>query len=140
MEHSLHYQLRACHTNCQKAIITKLRQTGDLRPGEPKILEFLLEHEPCEQKTIAAGCGLDPASVTGILGRMESRGLVTRACRDGNRRSLYVYLTEKGRANAARIEEAFAALESAAFEGIPETEREAFMAVFCRIYENLNGK
>ena len=73
MEHSLHYQLRACHTNCQKAIITKLRQTGDLRPGEPKILEFLLEHEPCEQKTIAAGCGLDPASVTGILGRMESR-------------------------------------------------------------------
>ena len=59
---------------------------------------------------------------------------------NNSRRSLYVYLTEKGRANAARIEEAFAALESAAFEGIPETEREAFMAVFCRIYENLNGK
>lgn len=96
MEHSLHYQLRACHTNCQKAIITKLRQTGDLRPGEPKILEFLLEHEPCEQKTIAAGCGLDPASVTGILGRMESRGLVTRACRDGNRRSLFVTMTDYG--------------------------------------------
>lgn len=102
MEHSLHYQLRACHTNCQKAIITKLRQTGDLRPGEPKILEFLLEHEPCEQKTIAAGCGLDPASVTGILGRMESRGLVTRACRDGNRRSLFVTMTDYGRTLAGK--------------------------------------
>ena len=105
MEHSLHYQLRACHTNCQKAIITKLRQTGDLRPGEPKILEFLLEHEPCEQKTIAAGCGLDPASVTGILGRMESRGLVTRACRDGNRRSLFVTMTDYGRTLAREVEE-----------------------------------
>ena len=54
MEDSLHYRLRTCHTNCQKAIIHHIKQTTKLRPGEPKILEFLAEHEPCEQKKIAA--------------------------------------------------------------------------------------
>lgn len=72
MENSLHYKLRICHTNCQKSIVTDIKSKTDLRPGEPKILEFLAEHEPCEQKVIAAGCNLDSASVTGILGRMEN--------------------------------------------------------------------
>ena len=66
MENSLHYKLRICHTNCQKSIVTDIKHKTDLRPGEPKILEFLAEHEPCEQKVIAAGCNLYSASVTGI--------------------------------------------------------------------------
>ena len=57
MENSLHYKLRICHTNCQKSIVIDIKSKTDLRPGEPKILEFLAEHEPCEQKVIAAGSG-----------------------------------------------------------------------------------
>ncbi len=53
MENSLHYKLRICHTNCQKSIVIDIKSKTDLRPGEPKILEFLAEHEPCEQKVIA---------------------------------------------------------------------------------------
>lgn len=90
MENSIHYKLRECHTNCQKTIIGRIKENTDLRPGEPKILEFLLEHEPCEQKQIATGCSLDSASVTGILGRMEKRGLVKRENMNGNRRSMSV--------------------------------------------------
>ena len=78
MENSLHYKLRICHTSCQKSIVIDIKSKTDLRPGEPKILEFLAEHEPCEQKVIAAGCNLDSASVTGILGRMEKRELIKR--------------------------------------------------------------
>lgn len=107
MENSLHYYLRACHTNCQKAIISDIREHTELRPGEPKILEFLMEHEPCEQKEIAAGCSLDSASVTGILGRMETRGLIRREMKNGNRRSLYVSMTEHGSALAKEVEAAF---------------------------------
>ena len=62
MENSLHYKLRICHTNCQKSIVIDIKSKTDLRPGEPKILEFLAEHEPCEQKVIAAGC--NPVSYT----------------------------------------------------------------------------
>ena len=65
-------------------IVQDLKNETDLKPGEPKILEFLAEHEPCEQKAIAHGCDLDSASVTGILRRMEDRGLIHREMKDGN--------------------------------------------------------
>ena len=48
MKDSLHYRLRACHLSCQKRIVQDLKNETDLKPGEPKILEFLAEHEPCE--------------------------------------------------------------------------------------------
>lgn len=73
MKDSLHYRLRACHLSCQKMIVQDLKNETNLKPGEPKILEFLAEHEPFEQKAIAHGCDLDSASVTGILRRMEDR-------------------------------------------------------------------
>ena len=40
-------------------IVQDLKNETDLKPGEPKILEFLAEHEPCEQKAIAHGCDLE---------------------------------------------------------------------------------
>ena len=46
MKDSLHYRLRACHLSCQKMIVQDLKNETDLKPGEPKILEFLAEHEP----------------------------------------------------------------------------------------------
>lgn len=97
--------------NCQKAIVSDIKKKTGLRPGEPKILEFLSEHEPCEQKDIAAGCNLDSASVTGILGRMETRGLVMREMKNGNRRSLYVSMTEHGKEMMQDVEETFALVD-----------------------------
>lgn len=139
MNQSFHNLLFVSQSLFNKRLYAALQGTG-LSSGQPKVLEYLNRNDGSVQKDIAAGCQIEPATVTSLLPRMEAAGLIERRTENGNRRSLYVYLTEKGRANAARIEEAFAALESAAFKGIPETEREAFMAVFCRIYENLNGK
>ena len=124
MENSLHYKLRICHTNCQKSIVTDIKHKTDLRPGEPKILEFLAEHEPCEQKVIAAGCNLDSTSVTGILGRMEKRELIRRETKNGNRRSLYVSRTELGEKMTEVVEETFALVDSRAVEGLTKEEVE----------------
>lgn len=43
MKDSLHYRLRACHLSCQKMIVQDLKNETDLKPGEPKILEFLAD-------------------------------------------------------------------------------------------------
>ncbi len=137
MENSIHYKLRECHTNCQKTIIGRIKENTDLRPGEPKILEFLLEHEPCEQKQIAAGCSLDSASVTGILGRMEKRGLVKRENMNGNRRSLYVSMTDEGRRLSKVVEDTFLSVDSAAIKGMSEDEVSEFMRLLGIINNNL---
>ena len=83
MKNSLHYRLRASHTVCQKSIVSDLKSQTDLKPGEPKIIEFLAENQPCEQKEIAAGCDIDPASVTGLLRRMENHNLIERHIKNG---------------------------------------------------------
>ena len=111
MENSLHYKLRICHTNCQKVIVSHLKKITDLKPGEPKILEFLAEHEPCEQKQIALGCNLDPASVTGILGRMETR--------------------------VAKVEETFSFVDNHAIAGLSDAESEQFLELLDKINQNL---
>ena len=131
MENSLHYKLRICHTNCQKSIVTDIKSKTDLRPGEPKILEFLAEHEPCEQKVIAAGCNLDSASVTGILGRMEKRGLIKRETKNGNRRSLYVSRTEHV------VEETFTFVDKRAVEGLTKAEVKELERLLERVSQNL---
>ena len=139
MNQSFHNLLFVSQSLFNKRLYAALQGTG-LSSGQPKVLEDLSRNDGSVQKEIAAGCQIEPATVTSLLPRMEAAGLIERRSENGNRRSLYVYLTDKGRDRAAQIEDAFKALEREAFEGIPETEREAFMTAFCRIYENLSRK
>jgi DNA-binding MarR family transcriptional regulator len=139
MKNSLHYLLRVAQTNCHKQILSELSVTG-LNPGQPKVLEFLAEKDGCEQKEIAIGCDLEPATVTGILGRMEQADLIYREKKDGNRRSLFVYLTEKGKSALLEVEKAFITVEQEAWNGIPAEEQTLFLKNLAKIYENLKLK
>lgn len=137
MENSLHYKLRNCHTNCQKVIVQGIKHGTNLKPGEPKILEYLAEHEPCEQKEIAIGCNIDSASVTGILGRMEARKLIKRETKNGNRRSLYVSRTLEGQELTEKVEQVFKLADSGAIEGISHEELNTFIKVLEKVNDNL---
>ena len=137
MENSLHYKLRICHTNCQKSIVIDIKSKTDLRPGEPKILEFLAEHEPCEQKVIAAGCNLDSASVTGILGRMEKRGLIKRETKNGNRRSLYVSSTEQGQQKTQLEEETNKNVDKRPLQALTKAEVKELERLLERVSQHL---
>ena len=117
MDESFHYLLMAAQGLFQRAVMGELSQSG-LTAGQPKVLDYLGLHDGSMQKHIAAGCQIDPATLTGLLGRMEEKGLIERRSQNGDRRSLYVYLTEAGwekqklvRATMERMErEALAAL------------------------------
>ena len=93
---SLHYLLMKTHSNVNRWIQSQAAALG-LSPGQPKILECLMARGECNQKTIAADCEIEQATVGSILSRMERDGLVCRTQREGNRRSLYVSLTPRGR-------------------------------------------
>lgn len=64
--------------------------------------------------------------------------MIERKMLNGNRRSLYVFLTEKGEQLQKIVEKEFDSLEEIAFDGISEEEKENFMDVFSKIYENIN--
>jgi MarR family transcriptional regulator, organic hydroperoxide resistance regulator len=52
-----------------------------------------------------------PSTLTGVLDRLERRGLVERAANPQDRRSVLVRLTPQGHSHAARVAEAYAELE-----------------------------
>ena len=137
MDKSFHYLLMANQALIHKKLLSGLKNT-DLSLGQPKILEYLKQYNGSSQKEIAKGCHIEAGSLTSILGRMEEKGMIERKMLNGNRRSLYVFLTEKGEQLQEIVEKEFAFLEERAFEGISEDEKEVFMDVFLRIYDNLS--
>ena len=96
----LHYLLMKSHGLFSRRVLSQASRIG-LSSGQPKVLDFLLQYGEADQKTIAAYCEIEQTTVGSILLRMEASGLVVRAQHEGNRRSLYVALTPKGRAAAS---------------------------------------
>ena len=77
------------------------------------------------------------ASVTGLLRRMENHNLIERHIKNGNRRSLYVSLTDFGIEMAKKVENTFNKVDSKALNGFSDSEIELLESMLDRIYENL---
>lgn len=135
MSPTFHYLIMAEHSMFQKELLAKLKDSG-LTIGQPKVLDYLKDHDGTSQKDIARGCHIEPGTLTTLLNRMEEAGLVERRMMNGNRRSLYVFLTDKGKEQLELVTAAFAEMEAEAFRGLSETERKTFMDLFLRIYAN----
>lgn len=136
MDDSLHYLIMANQMLVQRGLLERLKETG-LTIGQPKVLDYLKEHNGSNQKEIARACFLEAGSLTSILNRMEEKGLVERRMLNGNRRSFHVFLTENGKKNQELVEEMFAEIEKDALDGISSEEFETFMEVYRKIYGNL---
>ena len=138
MNHSLHHLLMTNHLLFQKTLFANLKDTG-LTLGQPKILEYLLYHDGAVQKKIAEACRIEPATMTSVLLGMEKKGLILRKKRDGNRRSLYVYLTDQGKAVAQTVAAQFQHIEEAALRDFSPSEKEALITFLTKINENMKG-
>ncbi|QGJ69188.1 MarR family transcriptional regulator [Planctomycetales bacterium 10988] len=84
----------------------KLQESGlaeFLQPGMGHVLLRLYEEDHCIIRELAESVQLASGTLTGLLRRMEKRGLIeTRRCRE-DRRAVRVLLTEKGRSLKPRI-------------------------------------
>ena len=135
MSSSFHYLVMAEHSIFQKKLIAKLKGTG-LTSGQPKVLDYLKDHDGASQKDIAHGCHIEPGTLTTLLNRMEELGLVERRMLGSNRRSYYVFMTDLGKSKLKLVTDAFNELEKEAFSDISAEDRENFMDLFRKIYKN----
>lgn len=137
--HSYHYLIMSIQMLFQKELLNALKDTG-LSMGQPKIIDYLKDHDGVSQKNLAFGCHIEPASLTSLLNRMEKQNLIERRMLHGNRRSLYVYLTKKGWEMASIISSVFDELENKIFEKIPDSDRDHLMKILEKIYETMLEK
>lgn len=138
MDDTLHYLIMANQMLVQKSLLEQLKDTG-LTIGQPKILDYLKDHDGSNQKEIARACFLEAGSLTTILNKMEEKGLIERRILNGNRRSFHIYLIAEGKGKQKLVEKAFAEIEKKALADVKEEELEQFMSVYHRIYDNLSS-
>ncbi|MDE6781512.1 MAG: MarR family transcriptional regulator [Ruminococcus sp.] len=136
---SLHYLLMKSHSVMQRNIYSEVRKIG-LTSGQPKILDYLRDHEGSDQKTIAGYCEIEPATLGSILLRMEQKGLIERRQKNGNRRSLFVYLTDSGREVCKKMNSIFSQKDEQAIKGLTSEEIDILKKTLTKICENLDGK
>lgn len=135
---SLHYLLMKSHAILNRRILAQAAKLG-LTPGQPKVLDYLLDHEGSDQKTIASYCEIEPATAGSILLGMEEAGLISREQRPGNRRSLFVYLTEKGRRTAEAMAEIFFEMEAQSARALSPEEQDTLRALLERVCAGTKG-
>lgn len=139
MDDTLHYLIMANQMLVQKALLEQLKDTG-LTIGQPKILDYLKDHDGSNQKEIAKACFLEAGSLTTILNKMEEKGLIERRILNGNRRSFHIFMTEEGKKKQQLVTQTFAKIEEKALSGVSAEEFQQFLAVYGKIYANLQGE
>jgi DNA-binding MarR family transcriptional regulator len=100
-----------------------------LSQGEAHLLAELHESGPCTVGELHRAFAHRKSTLTGILDRMEERGLVRRRLREEDRRSFSVELTSKGQQAAARAHERLAELEGAVRRRVTAADLRGFQAV-----------
>ncbi|HIZ93722.1 MULTISPECIES: MarR family winged helix-turn-helix transcriptional regulator [unclassified Flavonifractor] len=136
MDRSFHYLLMATQSLFQRSVMAELNGSG-LTAGQPKVLDYLGRHDGSVQKAIAAGCQIDPATLTGLLNRMEEKGLIRRCNEDGNRRSLHVYLTEQGWAKQREVRQTMERQSEVVQAGLSEEQRAQLLDCLYKVCANM---
>lgn len=136
LDDELHFLLLRAFNHSNRRIDEAIRRIG-LLPGQPKILECLDERDGRTAKEICEECILDKSTMTGLLTRMERRGLVRREADETDRRSARVFLTDAGRALLPRISAIMAAADATATAGMTPDERRDLNEGLRRVIANL---
>ncbi|MDF2672230.1 MAG: MarR family transcriptional regulator [Clostridiales bacterium] len=108
-----------------------------LSPGQPKILDFLLENDGCIQRELSENCNIEPATVTSILANMEKSELIYRTQNSRDKRVLNVFLTDKGKDAQGEVERIFKLIDEECFEGFSEDEKLHTIQILNRLWENI---
>jgi DNA-binding MarR family transcriptional regulator len=81
----------------QKAWWVSVCAEFDLTPMQGHAVRVLDPERPLPMSTLAQELVCDASNVTGIVDKLESRGLITRQGAEGDRRIKMLVVTEKGR-------------------------------------------
>jgi DNA-binding MarR family transcriptional regulator len=80
-----------------------------------------------DQRTLARTIGFDTSTITGVIDRLESRGLMQRDASPGDRRVRLLTLTDSGRELLLAVQPAVLRAQARMLEPLPKGERVEFM-------------
>ncbi|MDF2941467.1 MAG: MarR family transcriptional regulator [Herbinix sp.] len=112
-------------------------KSANMYPGQPKILSLILANEGIPQKELSEKSFVKPASITGMLNKLEANKYVYRIPDAVDKRIMRVYLTPQGRQFAAESEIFMATMMEQLFEGFSDEELQTFVKLAEKMRRNM---
>jgi DNA-binding MarR family transcriptional regulator len=88
--------LRAIRVQIRRPLETEITR-GNLTGPQLSVMRALVQSEGMSLKDLSASLGLAHSTVSGIIDRLQSRGMVQREINDTDKRSSRIVVTEKVR-------------------------------------------
>jgi DNA-binding MarR family transcriptional regulator len=108
-----------------QGLYARISQRHDLTPVQARLLCILAEG-PRGMAELAHCFGVEKAALTGLVDRVERRGLAKRMPVRGDRRALHVALTEAGHRSATAFHDEVTAELEHLLSSLSQREREQF--------------
>lgn len=111
----------------------------NLYPGQPQLLALIKSKEGITQKELSERKFVTPATITGMLNKLEAHKLVYRVSDQEDKRIMRVYLTEEGRRLTVQSDQFMSDLSDRVFEGFTDEEIEQYINLTDKMRKNLQS-
>ena len=103
-------------------------KTGaDLTPVQYAALTKVVENSGLDQATLAGMIAYDRTTITGVIDRLEQKGLLSRKVSAKDRRARELYATDEGRTLLSQVQPAVEEAQRVMLSGLTESEAEEFV-------------
>ncbi len=104
-----------------------------ITPGQYGVLACLWKNQTLTPKEIATILRVENSTISGVLDRMQKRGLIDRVLNPNNRRSISVQATEEGLALQEPVQKTIEELNERVLHDFSASEREEILTLLHRI-------
>lgn len=111
-----------------------------LHSGQEGLLKALAADDGMTMSDLAAILGVQPPTVTKMIGRLAAQDYVERRPSKGDGRQAEVHLTERGQKAIESIDKVWKRIEKTALDGIDDKDRKRLRKLLRQIERNLAGK
>ncbi len=110
-----------------------------LYPGQPKLLSIIRNNEGVTQKDLAEKNLCTPATITGMLNKLEANHYVYRVPDETDKRIMRVFLTAEGHHMAKHSEEFMILLVEQLFTGFSDEELHTLLLLSNKLKGNIQS-
>lgn len=114
--------------------LAKKLSAFSVTPAQGLILIFLLEEDALKSTVLGERAGLDSATLTGIIDRLERRDLVRRRKNPSDRRAIRICLSDRGAQIAKEIYTETKTANQAFLSDLSDIEKKIFRSLLRRVH------
>ena len=126
-------------SNAQNAVYNYFKralQQFDITPSQYALLQCLHAQDGLTPSQLAQALRLDTSSITGVLSRLEKKGLIDRVYNQEDRRSVSIHLRDEGNTLWAQVDRVIDAANAKITQGLDQEHYEQFLSALAIIEGN----